>query len=170
MKVNGVYKLLVRKYAVADLSVLCSLYALNYNLLHHLVVIYSGIPTLQDYQTWVPVTHCAWHPLSHLYLSVLATYLYFGSEEISFSRARKIFFSWVMTADYPSDCFFSFVLKCWASSCCNEESLKSKSTLETTSSWIHACCFSVYWVSPVFLSFFFLLQYPLCKWPQPNSQ
>lgn len=36
-----------------------------------------------------------------------------------------------------------------------------------TSSWIHACCFSVYQVSPLF---FFILLYPLCKWPQPNSQ
>lgn len=38
-----------------------------------LVVIHSCIPTSQDYQTWVSVIHCAWHPLSHHYLSVLAT-------------------------------------------------------------------------------------------------
>lgn len=54
-------------------------------IMHHVVVIYSCIPTLQDYQTWVSVIHCAWHPLSHHYLSVLAT---------SFFDYHLFFFSW----------------------------------------------------------------------------
>lgn len=46
-------------------------------IMHHVVVVYSCIPTLQDYQTWVSVVHCAWHPLSHHYLSVLAIIIFF---------------------------------------------------------------------------------------------
>lgn len=62
-------------------------------IMHHVVVVYSCIPTLQDYQTWVSVVHCAWHPLSHHYLSVLAIIIFFffyPGREVSSSRACKI--------------------------------------------------------------------------------
>lgn len=92
-------------------------------LMHQLVVIYSGIPTFQDYLTWVSIIHCAWHPLSHHYLSVLATYfsgyLFFWKRGILSCCACKIIVNFEVITTYCS-CLWSVVFRHLATSSCIE--------------------------------------------------
>lgn len=132
----------------------------------HLVLISNCIPTSQDYQIdyhWV--MHCAWHHLNHHYLSVLATFLGGGGREEIYPvvPARLLLISWsdlsiLLTSGFQ---MLGHLMLQWGIF------KKEVSTWKTFSS-IHACCFSVYRVS--FFVCFFILQYRLSKWPQPNSQ
>lgn len=132
-------------------------------------VIDSCIPTQQDYQTWVSVIHCAWHPL----FKCLSNFVFWLSSFYLWKRgifhplvpAGLYFFEWrAANGCYP----WCVVLTCWAASRCIEDSLRSESTLENEKkkNFLLNSCMLLFCLR----SSVFILQTPLCKWPQPNSQ
>lgn len=143
-------------------------------------MIYCFIPTQENYEIWVSVLHCAWHPLMPPLIQVswatfLPLFLDHHHHHLYFSGREEIY-PLVPASISP----FYWVFNCWRLGfqmlghiVLLRGLFKKVNTWRNFvffSSWNHACCFFCFlFCLPSFFSTF-LLPNLLCKWPQPNSQ